>query len=226
MSELSNHCQPCDAIPASALPARPPRKNLLLSANIEADALSAPVRIRNLSETGALIDGAALPEVGAALSLRRLEVEIGATVVWRAAGRCGIRFAGNVAVDDWATGKRRSLHLHEHSQAGVDARLAAVRSGAALPADDGASARAPVRADVLEGRIAEELAYVRRLLDSVGDDLSDDMIILQRHGRSLQTIDAACQVLAELGTIIASKNRVAAAEAVNMHELRARLFRK
>jgi len=223
---LSNHHQSCDPVPATALPPRPPRKNLLLSASIEAVTLSAPVRIRNLSETGALIDGAALPEVGAELTLRRLEVEIGATVVWRTAGRCGIRFAGNVAVDDWAAGKRRSLHLHEHSQAGVDARIAAVRSGTVLPIDDGAAATAPVRADVLEDRIAEELAYVRRLLDSVGDALSDDAIVLQRHGRSLQTIDAACQILAELGTVLASKDRVAAAEAVNMHELRARLFRK
>jgi len=42
---------------------RLPRKNLLLGATIEAGALSAPVRIRNLSETGALIDGAALPDL-------------------------------------------------------------------------------------------------------------------------------------------------------------------
>lgn len=205
---------------------RLPRKNLLLGATIEAGALSAPVRIRNLSETGALIDGAALPEVGTKLVLRRLEIEIGATVMWRAVGRCGIRFAGNVSVDDWVTGKRRPSQLFEQSQAGVDARQAAVRSGATLAADDGAAATILPDTDLLETRIAEELAYVRRVLDSAGDALSDDAIVLQRHSGALQQIDVACQVLAELGTILGSGNRVTAAAAVSMHDLRSRLLRK
>lgn len=215
-----------EAVPVIDQHARMPRKNLLLAASIEAGALSAPVRIRNLSETGALIEGAALPEIGAELTLRRLEIEIGATVVWRAGGRCGIRFTGNVCVDDWAIGKRRPAQLFERSQAGVDARQAAVRSGAPLPADDSAATLAPPRSDILEGRIAEEIAYVRRVLDSVGDTLSDDAIMLQRHGGALQQLDAACQILAELGAIMASQDRVAAAAAVNMHDLRARLLRR
>ncbi len=223
---MSGNEPPPESSAAVGQHARPPRKNLLLAATIEAGALSAPVRIRNLSETGALIDGAALPEVGTELTLRRLEIEIGATVVWRAAGRCGIRFAGAVCVDDWAIGKRRAASLFEHSQAGVDARQAAIRSGASLTADDGATMTAPPRADILEGRIAEELAYLRRVLDSVGDTLSDDAIILQRHGGALQQIDATCQILAELAAILGSKDRVAAAVAVNMHDLRARLLRK
>ena len=198
---MSGNEPPPESSAAVGQHARPPRKNLLLAATIEAGALSAPVRIRNLSETGA-------------------------TVVWRAAGRCGIRFAGVVCVDDWAIGKRRAASLFEHSQAGVDARQAAIRSGASLPADDCAAMTAPPRADILEGRIAEELAYLRRVLDSVGDTLSDDAIILQRHGGALQQIDATCQILAELAAILGSRDRVAAAVAVNMHDLRARLLRK
>jgi hypothetical protein len=221
---------PSDDLPTPSPPAvdgqaRQPRKNLLLAATIEAGALSAPVRIRNLSETGALIDGAALPDVGTELTLRRLEIEIGATVVWRTGGRCGIRFTGNVSVDDWAIGKRRASQLFERSQAGVDARQAAVRSGLALPAEDGAAMITPPRADLLEERIVEELAYIRRALDSVGATLSDDAVILQRHGDALQQVDVACQMLGELGKILGSKDRVAAAAAVNMHDLRARLLR-
>src|SRR3569623_1895528 len=94
-------------LPTSDQRAGAPRKNLLLAANVDVGSFSAPVRIRNLSETGALIDGTALPEVGAALPLRRLEIEVGATVVRRLAGRCGIRLAGKVSVDDRAIGKRR-----------------------------------------------------------------------------------------------------------------------
>ncbi|HWU72845.1 MAG TPA: hypothetical protein VN137_05135, partial [Sphingomonas sp.] len=44
--------------------ARAPRKNLLLTATIRSQGVTAPVRIRNLSEKGAMVDGQALPEPG------------------------------------------------------------------------------------------------------------------------------------------------------------------
>src|SRR3569623_3167595 len=165
---LSQNLSP-PPLPTSDQRAGSPRKNLLLAANVDAGSFSAPVRIRNLSETGALIDGTALPEVGADLTLRRLEIEVGATVVWRVAGRCGIRFAGKVSVDDWATGKRRMPTLFERSQTGVDARQAAVRSGKfSLVADDDVVPAASLAAEVLDGRIADELAELRCTLDTVG----------------------------------------------------------
>lgn len=205
--------------------ARAARKNLLLSATIEAGALKAPVRIRNLSESGAMIDGAALPEVGATLILRRLEVEIGAVTVWRASGRCGIRFDGTASVDEWVSGIRRPYGTEERSQARVDEIQAAVRSGARLPAE-APPAEVPSNTDGLDARIAEQLAYVRRMLDVVADDLTDDPIILQRHGRALQGFDAACQILAHLGAILGSDDKATAVSAVTMEELRARLLRK
>ena len=110
------------------LVSRASRKNLL-TASIEAGALKAPVRIRNLSETGAMIDGAALPDIGTVLTLRRLEV-VRAVVVWSATGRCGIRFDGVAAVEDWVAGVRQARPA-ERSQARVDAIQAAVRRGAA-----------------------------------------------------------------------------------------------
>ena len=94
--------------PSANTKLRSPRKNLLLSATIEAGHLKAPVRIRNLSETGAMLDGAALPDVGTSFTLRRLEIEIGATVVWASSGRCGVAFDGKVSVEDWVAGVRQT----------------------------------------------------------------------------------------------------------------------
>ncbi|HEX9947586.1 MAG TPA: hypothetical protein VGA98_08605, partial [Allosphingosinicella sp.] len=48
-----------------------PRTNLLLAATAEVGGRSLPVRIRNLSETGALIEGAGLPDAGMSLVLAR-----------------------------------------------------------------------------------------------------------------------------------------------------------
>lgn len=215
--------EPAPEIDPAVVRPRPPRKNLLLSASIEAGGLKAPVRIRNLSEGGAMIDGTALPEVGTPLVLRRLEVEIGATTVWRAPGRCGMKFEGCVSVEEWVAGVRRlSFGM---GQARVDAIQAAIRSGALLPAES-EEADPPADLPAVESRIAEEIAYARRLLDKVGDELTDDPIILQRHGHSLQSFDEACQILDHLGTILRAPDPAAAIDAVTMQELRARLLRK
>lgn len=209
-----------------ALTVRAPRTNLLLAANIEAGPLRAPVRIRNMSESGAMIEGAAFPEIGASLILRRLEVEIGATVIWRAAGRCGIRFDGQAVVADWVAGVRRNPGIPETGQARVDAIQAAIRTGQPLPATADPKPATTGSNEDLDRRLAEELAYVQRLLDDVGGELSDDAIILQRHGRMLQSFDVACQILEHLQTILSATDRAEAVKAVTMQDLRARLLRK
>jgi len=206
--------------PVPQLPARGPRKNLLLTASIEAFGLKGRVRIRNLSESGAMLDGGVLPGVGTPLVLRRMELEIGATTVWQAGGRCGIRFDRTAAIEEWVAGVRRPLN----GQARVDAIQAVIRSGDALPLPDSPAAGAISDGAMLDNRMAEELAHVRRLLDSVGEALTDDPVILQRHGGALQKFDAACQIVGHLGAILAAEDRIAAANAVTLEEMRARLL--
>lgn len=203
---------------------RTPRKNLLLAATIESGVLQAPVRIRNLSESGALLEGAALPLVGEKLVLRRMEIEIGATVVWRTTARCGVKFDGWMSVADWVSGKRLEA---TPSQARVDQIQAAVRSGQSLPTEKPA---APGSTDMLlrdlDARIAEELAFTRRLLEAIGDELVDDPLIVQRHARVIQNFDLAGQILGHLATVLMAQDRGAAVRAIGMDDLRARLLRR
>ncbi|WP_404334426.1 PilZ domain-containing protein [Sphingomonas sp. MMS12-HWE2-04] len=204
---------------------RRPRKNLLLAASVEAGALRVAVRIRNLSETGAMLDGATLPDPGTTFTLRRADVSMSATVVWIASGRCGVRFNdATISVDEWVTGTLIPSFLGHQGQARVDAIQTAVRSGAALP--EAPKQAAPQSTSELETRITEEIVYVRRLLDELGEGLVEDPHVLQRHMQALQNLDRASQVLDHLGTILTSPDRVAAAEAVAMQDLRERLLRK
>ncbi len=214
----------CTSTPSER--ARGIRKNLLLSASIERQGLSTPARIRNLSESGAMLDAAVLPNVGDSFVLRRLQMEIAATVVWRRAGRCGVKFEGAASVEDWVAGGRLPEHGQERSQARVDAIQAAVRRGDPPVSDDTPETQTALPAAELETRLAEEIAYARRILDDVGDELSDDAIVLQRHAQALQNLDIACQILAHVGAILAAADRSAAVEAVTMEELRTRLLRK
>lgn len=198
----------------------------MLSATIAAGAFKIPVRIRNLSETGAMIEGATFPPLGTILTLYRADLEITATVIWIAVGRCGIAFIGRASVDEWVAGVRRPGGQEERGQTGVDTIQAALRSGASQQSEIAPAAHRPVNVELLDGRIAEELAYVRRLLDTISDELSDDPIMLQRHSRNLQSLDAAGQLLGHLASVIGAHDRAEAVSSIAMEELRARLLRR
>lgn len=211
----------------AGLTPRLPRKNLLLAATIEAGALRANVRLRNISGSGAMLEGPALPDPGIKLILRRADIQMGAIVVWRLQGRCGIRFdEAGVTVEEWVSGVRAPTFNGQQGQARVDAIQSAVRSGAALPAEPPAPSGRGMSAADLDKRIGEEIVHVRRLLEDLGEEVAQDPIMLQRHARALQNLDRACQILEHLGTILNAPDRVSATEAVSMQELRTRLLRK
>lgn len=202
---------------------RASRKNVMLAASIAAGTVSAPVRIRNLSEVGAMIDGPALPDTGSTLTLNRLEMSVAATVVWTRNGRCGLSLRAPITVDDWIAGVRSVASNASLGQLRVDQIQLAVRSGAALPSETPPPPPAPIQAEPIEQRIAAELARVKRMLDAVSDRLTDDVDILVRHERAIQTFDIAAMIVEELAVVMAAADREGAVGAVQMHDLRSRL---
>jgi hypothetical protein len=212
--------------PGSSPRDRAPRKNLLLTATIRSQGVTAPVRIRNLSEKGAMVDGQALPEPGASLILQRLEVEMRGVVAWRAEGRCGIRFEGAASVDEWVAGRRAPETIFGQGQSRVDQIQAAIRGGRDIADEDVPAVSRPELITDVEARVAEELDHVQRMLDDVAGDLIGDMALLQRHGDALQRFDNACQILNQLSAILKAKDRAAAIAGVNLEALRDRLLHK
>ncbi|HLL30825.1 MAG TPA: PilZ domain-containing protein [Allosphingosinicella sp.] len=207
-----------------------PRTNLLLAASAEIGGRSLPVRIRNLSETGAMIEGAGLPDAGMPLILKRGDLEVAATVAWAAGGRRGVRFAGPTPVSEWTGGKPRPIDCTGlRDQRRVDAIQAEARSsplpGRALRAPEAPPAPPPLSPD-LDKRLADELGYVQRLLEGLGDELIADLLLIQRHGRSLQSLDLVGQILGHVSAILRADDKAAVVEEIGMEDLRARLKRK
>ncbi len=79
--------------------------------------------------------------------------------------------------------------------------------------------------DVLSVRLSEELDYIRRLLDGIGDKLVADPIVLQKHTDALQGFDVIGQLLGHLSAVVAAADRGAAVERIGMQDLKARLTR-
>ena len=79
--------------------------------------------------------------------------------------------------------------------------------------------------DPLRLRLAEELEYARRMLSSMGDELSSDVVIVGRHIAELQTIDIVGQMLGHIAAVVRSSDPPGAVEAIGMSALKARLMR-
>ena len=207
-----------------------PRTNLLLAATAEVNGREVAVRIRNLSETGALLEGGGLPDAGMKLVLKRGELAVSATVAWASGGKRGIRFDGPTPVSEWTGGKPRPVEPAAlRDQGRVDAIQAEARAD--LAAGRAQRSPAPVPSPPaacpdLDASLADELGYVRRLLETLGDELIADLFLVQRHGQSLQSLDLVSQILGHVAAILRADDKGATVEAIGMEDLRARLRRK
>jgi hypothetical protein len=79
---------------------------------------------------------------------------------------------------------------------------------------------------LVDQRLSEEIEYVQRLLELMGDQLAGDPVILQRHMRTMQSFDLAGQILGHIAKIIVAEDKPGAIDGIGMHELRARLKRQ
>ena len=161
---------------------------MFLVATLYAGHASAPVRVRNLSHSGALVEGADLPAAGSVITLRRGPLEAGGAVVWAEAGRAGLSFRAPVAVSDWLPTK----------EAARQARVDQIAFGLKQAARPGAALR--VGTDPVFMSADAALADLMRLqaeLAHLGDLLAQDEAIVSAHPE-VQLLDAAGQRIAKI----------------------------
>lgn len=166
------------------------RASLYLAASLYCDGLASPVKIRNISSTGALVEGAAMPSTGSLVQLVRGNSIVHSLVAWTADGKCGLKFSGSVDVREWIAAPSNT------EQQRVDEVVRLVKAGAVpLPVpqlDD------PGSPSVEPGRPQDISADLRRaceLLSNLGSALANDLDIVRRHGSALQNLDIAMQVI-------------------------------
>lgn len=196
-----------------------PRTHLYLSATIQFDRVSAAIRIRDLSTGGARIEGSTFPAVGSSAHISRGALSAAGTVVWRDHKACGFRFDEPLLIDNWMP--PRSLR----DQQVVDEMVDAVKSGSAVLQLRQPGPPSKALRDDLPQRLAEELAYVGRLLESLGDDLCNEPLVVARHSEKLQNLDIAAQILGHVAALLVAEQPEQAVDAIGMEALRKRLLR-
>jgi PilZ domain len=175
-----------DALPVNAR--GPKRSSMFLAAVLRTGADEAPVRVRNMSSTGAMIETAVTPVTGSNVDLIRGALTAQGTVIWADGNRCGVRFNSIVSVKDWLAPP------HKLEQQRVDDFVALVKSGGAGPLPD----VDPVEKPGSQGQLVDDIEAVIMLMQVLEDDLAASEETLQRHGPKLQNLDIATQMLRAL----------------------------
>ena len=159
------------------------RSNIFVVAALRSDGIAAPVRVRNMSTKGALIDGPLIPAEGAQVQLSRGSLNVTGEIVWRSDHRAGLRFSSAVRVGDWIPGSGG-----HSAQQRVDGTIHDYRMARSFgePAAEGPA-------------MADEVFELARALGHVAEELASDHAAAERHLAALQTIDAAARALESLG---------------------------
>lgn len=72
------------------------RSNVLMAASLELSGMAIPVKLRNLSAEGALVEGDKLPVEGASIVFRKGELSVPARVAWVKGKSAGVNFTVNL----------------------------------------------------------------------------------------------------------------------------------
>ena len=172
-----------------------PRTNLFLAAVLHGPGYSAPVKVRNMSATGALVEAAAVPDRGSAIRLVRGSLAIPGVVVWSTRGRCGLHFSSLICVREWMAPPAN------REQQRVDEAVRLLKAGAIpLSALAGSASRA--------GReeFGDDLRNVARLLETLAEHLIGNEATLLAHGDELQNLDIAVQTLNAVASALGSES--------------------
>jgi hypothetical protein len=144
--------------------------------------LSFPVRIRNLSPRGALLDGNSLPSTGAEVQLVRGGLNARGHVAWQERDHVGISFDEQIDVDQW-------VRRVEHSgQQRVDNIVAALKRDESPP---------EVRDAALPSLIA-----ISSELDQICARLAGSSEMTIELADELLKLDALAQTLRHVATLV------------------------
>jgi hypothetical protein len=195
------------------------RTNIYLAAILVGENSNTPITIRTLSSTGALIQSRTMLEDDIQVTLARGSLRAHGSLVWREGRLGGIKFEEPINLAVWIPGTSYGGQMQ------VDQKVDESR-GLSSPFASNSEPETPKeKPQNLTGRIAEELAFVARKLEALGDELCDDPAIVARHATKLQDIDLTTQVLGHLSRLLTSAEPGQLLGTIGMDDLRRRLER-
>lgn len=159
------------------------RTHLFVIATLYSNEGTGPVFLRNMSPTGALVEGSFLRDVGTLVRLKRGSLQATASVIWVDGRKAGITFDSPLFVADWMS---RETSSHQHR---VDEVVRKFKDHA-----DTASCAESTPWIAQRVSIESELKSILDELARLGNALVGDLILVATHPE-IQVIDILVQRL-------------------------------
>jgi hypothetical protein len=143
-----------------------------------------PVRVRNMSPAGALVEGAVLPTPGQSVELVRGHLRVSARSRWVKGNQCGLSFTELVDTNEWIA---RIATTHQQR---VDSMIQQARKdmAAGLPMAFTAAPTQPLN-------VNDQVAAAIQLLETMEDKFTEDSELMMRHADQMQALDRILQLL-------------------------------
>lgn len=197
------------------------RTTLFLAAALRFSGRTVQGRLRDLSMTGARVEGEALPAPGTEVAIERGALAAYGKIMWRQPGQCGVRFDDPIDLRAWLPARERA-----RTQDDVDRMIAEVRTGTAIMRGQEGQAPPPIAgcSKQLGVRLADELAYVSRMLHGLDEAVANEPLMICRHGAQLQYLDLSRQVLSLVEALLRDPEPEAAVKRIGNESFRRRLM--
>lgn len=171
------------------------RNSIFVIASLSFGGRSERVKMRDISASGALIEGPILPIAGTPCRLVRGELAIEAVVVWANSGRIGLKFRNRTQVKAW-------LPSGQMTQSQVDQEVATAKAELVgkPPASPNRTLQSPLLTNVDINAVADALA-------TLADELADDPVVVGRFMSKLQQLDVGVQTLRKVAELVQTSER-------------------
>jgi hypothetical protein len=162
------------------------RSNMFVTGTLYASGGSTPVRIRNLSRRGALVEAAGLPPAGTTVRLSRGRLSVSGAMMWVTGRKGGVKLASAVSAGDWMPMGERG-----RGQQLIDEVMHRARLGSFPPAPIDAAPRSIPS-------LRAELVRLHQLLLAANEELASEDALTAAQVIAVQTIDGVANSLAHL----------------------------
>ena len=165
------------------------RSSIFLAAVLRDGPKQAPVKVRNMSPIGAMLDSPLTPIPGTKVELIRGTLIAQGTVIWSSNNRCGLRFSSEVSVEQWLAAPT-SAQQERVDEIAYLAKTGAIHGATGETTTANQAAAAPPKRELIEG-----LQVVVRLMHALETELASSPETISRHGTRLQHLDIAIQMI-------------------------------
>ncbi|MEO6247555.1 MAG: hypothetical protein ABIO85_03095 [Sphingomicrobium sp.] len=160
-----------------------------------------------------------IPEVGSHLTMTRGPLTAHGKVIRTEGNRFAVLFNENIQSDEWLKPVLSAVKSSPFASLPLKPKTHPINANKCMTNPDSIE-------KVLNPRIAEELAFVARMLRNTSEVLSKEPGMLSRYSKELQSFDLCDQILMQLADILKSDQPSAAALETSLTSLRLRLLRR